>query len=512
MKRKVFAYFLILALCFTILGTGCSKSSGDTVNETKSKEPVEDGQVVMAIEHDMDSLDPHFSAAAGTKEILFNIFEGLMKADEKGNLNPAVAQDYSVSEDGLTYTFKLRKGIKFHNGDLVTVEDVKYSLDRVMGTETGKPLMPDFEKVEKVEVVDDETISIQLKEIDASLLSKLTVAIVPKSNEEHFADHPIGTGPFKFGSYLPEQSVTIEKFNEYWKDGLPHLDKVEFRIMPDREAALLSFKAGEIDMYPRLPNDRVEELGDGFETVSGPQNLVQLMIMNNAKEPFNDIRVRKAINYAVDVDEIIEAVAFGYGEKLGSNMSPVMKKYYQDGLEDMYNVNIEKAKQLLKEAGYEDGFKTKISIPSNYQFYVDMGEVIVQQLEKVGIHAKIELVEWGVWLDRIYKGRDYDMTIIGFSGKLDPNKILRRYCSNYSKNLMNYKNAKYDQLIEQANTEVNQEKRAKIYKEAQKILAEDAVCVFIMDPQFTVAMNKNIKGYKLYPIYVQDMSSIDYKE
>ncbi|QXM05448.1 ABC transporter substrate-binding protein [Crassaminicella indica] len=510
MKRKTFVYFLILCLSMAVLGTGCGDSSTNTVKETNSNETVEGGKVVMAIEQDMDSLDPHFSAAAGTKEILFNIFEGLMKPDEKGNVIPAVAEDYSISEDGLTYTFKLRKGIKFHNGDFVTVEDVKYSLDRVMGTETGKPLTSDLKNVRSVEIVDDKTILIQLKEVDASLLSKLTVAIVPKSNEKNFTKHPIGTGPFKFVEYLPEQRLVIEKFNDYWKKGIPHLDRVEFRILPDREASLLSFKAGEIDMYPRLPNERVEELGDGFETVSGPQNLVQLMVMNNKRAPFNDIRVRKAINYAVDVDEIIEAVAFGYGSKIGSNMSPVMERYYEDGLDDLYSINIKKAKQLLKEAGYEDGLKVKIAIPSNYQFHVDTGKVIVQQLEKVGIEAKIELVEWGVWLDRIYKGRDYDMTIIAFTGELDPGKMLKKYTSNARNNFMNYKNASYDKLIEKAEKEVDQKKRVQIYKEAQKILAEDAVCVFIMDPQFTMAMKKNIKGYKLYPIYVQDMSSVYY--
>lgn len=512
MKRNTIAYFLVLVLSFTILGTGCGKSSGDSVSETKSEKVVEGGPVVMAIEQDMDSLDPHLSAAAGTKEILFNIFEGLMKADAKGNVIPAVAKDYSVSEDGLTYTFKLRKGIKFHNGNLVTVEDVKYSLDRVMGTETKKPLTADFDKVEKIETPDDETIVMTLKEMDASLLSKLTTAIVPKENEENFTKNPIGTGPFKFVEYLPEQRMVMAKFDEYWQEGLPHLDKVEFRIMPDREAALLSFKAGEIDMYPRLPNERAEELGEGFETVSGPQNLVQLMVMNNEREPFNDLRVRKAINYAVDVDEVIEAVAFGYGSKLGSNMSPVMEKYYQEDLENLYNVNIEKAKELLKEAGYENGLKVKIAIPSNYQFHVDTGQVIVEQLKKAGIQAEIELVEWGVWLDKIYKGRDYDMTIIAFAGKLDIGKTLKKYTSKASNNFMNYKNEKYDQLIEQAQKEVNEENRAKIYKDAQKTLAEDAACVFIMDPQFTVAMKKNIKGYQLYPIYVQNMASVYYTE
>ncbi|MBF8982073.1 ABC transporter substrate-binding protein [Lutibacter sp. B2] len=511
MKNKIFIYCMIACMSLMI-ATGCSSSdpSESKSQETVEKTPVEGGNVVMMIEQDMDSLDPHIAASAGTKEVVFNIFEGLVKPDEKGELYPAVAERYEISDDGRTYTFTLRKGIKFHNGDAVTVEDITYSLDRVMGLTTGKPLQSGFEKVEKIETADDKTIIIKLKELDASLLTNLTVAILPKKNEGHFKDQPIGTGPFEFVSYAPEQNIIIKKYKDYWKKGIPHVDEVEFRIIPDREAALLSFRAGEIDIFPRLPNDRVEELGGQFTTVNGEQNMVQLMAMNNKRKPFDDIRVRKAMNYAVDVDEVINAVAFGYGAKLGSNMSPVMAKYHQEGLESVYDVNIEKAKGLLKEAGYENGFKTKIAIPSNYPFHVDTGQVIVEQLKKVGIDAQIELVEWGVWLERVYNNRDYDMTILSLTGKLDPYNILVRYQSDYSKNFMNYNNKEYDEIIKTAIKTNDDKKRVLLYKEAQKKLTEDAAAVYIMDPQFTVAMNKNISGYKMYPIYIQDMSSIYY--
>ncbi len=502
---------LILVLSLTVF-VGCGqRSDKQVVSEDSTSQIKSGGNVVVVVPQDPDYLDPHLAAAAGTQEMMFNVFEGLVKPDNQGHIHPAVASDYTVSEDGLVYTFTLRKGIKFHNGNLVTVDDVKYSLERLMGVETGEPLAASFTVIDNIETPDQQTVVITLKEFDASFLANLTVAILPEDNADHNLN-PIGTGPFKFIEYVPEQRVVIEKFADYWKEGVPYVDKVEFRIIPDNEAALLSFKSGAIDIYPRIANERLEELGSEFHYVQGMQNMVQLMTMNIAHKPFDDIRVRRAINYAIDVDEIIEAVAFGLGTKLGSNMSPVMPQYYQEGLESTYNLNIERAKELLTEAGYEDGFKTVISVPANYQFHVDTAQVIASQLQKVGIDVDIELVEWGVWLDRIYRGRDYEMTIIGFTGKLDPHKILGRFTSDYDANFLNYNNSEYDELIKQATKTVDLEQRAELYRRAQQILTEDAAAVYIMDPNFAVAMKQNIQGYIIYPLDVLDMSTIYFTE
>ncbi len=516
MLKKYSIFLLVFIMVSTLLLSGCgsppaeveepNNSEAETTLESGSM--IEGGNVVVRIEQDIDSLDPHLSAASGTEEIIFNIYEGLIKPNEKGELCPAVAESYEVAEEGLKYTFKLREGIKFHNGEAVTVDDVKFTFDRLMGVGEEKPLSSIFNVVKSIETQGEDTVIFTLSDVDASFLSNLNVAILPESNKEQFATDPIGTGPFKLVEYLPEQRVVLEKFEDYWDDKLPHIDSVEFRILPDLEAALLSFRAGEIDIFPRLPNDRVAELGSDVNTVQGLSNMVQLMALNNAVEPFNDLKVRQAINYAVDVDEIIEAVSFGYGAKLGSNMSPVMAVYYKEGLENTYNLDIEKAKKLLEEAGYPNGFNTTVSIPSNYQFHVDTGQVIVQQLAKIGIEAEIELVEWGVWLERIYKNRDYNMTIIAFTGKLDPNKILYRYKSDYASNFVNFNNPVYDKIIEDALVEIDQEKRADLYKQAQEILVDESASVYIMDPEFSVAMNNKLDGYKIYPIYVQDMANI----
>jgi peptide/nickel transport system substrate-binding protein len=465
-------------------------------------------KIVVVIPQDPDYLDPHLASAAGTYEMMFNVYEGLLKPAPDGTLLPAIAERYDITEDGRSYTFYLRPGVKFHNGQTVTTADVRYSLERLMGTQTGQPLSSYFTKVEAVETPDAERIILKLKEVDAALLNNLTTAsIIPKDYQE-LNTHPIGTGPFRFVEYRPGQRVLLEKFDDYWQTGRPFLDKVEFRIIPDREAALLALKNGTVDIYPRIDNNRTAELGEDFYTLRDKQNLVQLLAMNLNRKPFSDHRVRQAVNYAINKDELIELAAFGYGTKLGSGLSPAMANYYEPGLEDFYPPDHAKAQQLLAEAGYQDGFRTVLTVPSNYPFHVDTAQIIVEQLKKVGIKVEIELVEWAVWLQRVYKGRDYEMTIIGLAGKLDPLPTLIRYTSDYANNFFNYKNTEFDRLFQQAADESDQEKRAELYKKAQRILAEDAAAVFLMDPHYTVALRKEIAGYQTYPLYIQDLSTV----
>lgn len=521
MKKR---FMVLLALCLTLvmIMTGCGKGKVDSpdIGEDNGKNPGNEvesgsikkgGDIVVLIEQDVDFLDIQKAVASGTDEIMFNIFQGLMMPTPEGGIVNGLAESHVVSEDGLTYTFKLRDA-KFHDGSPVTAEDVKYSFDRYRGVITGTPLRSELINVDTIETPDDKTIVINMKQLDTSFLMNLHYSkIVPKSNEANFDTYPIGTGPFKFVEHLPEQRLVFERFDDYWDvDGIAHIDKVEFRIIPDAEAAFLSFQAGEIDMFPRLSTDKVDQLGDDFINVSFPSNAVQLLAINNAVEPFDDIRVRKAINYAIDVDEVIEAIVFGNGVKLGSNMSPVMAEYYQEGLENVYDLNLDEAKKLLKEAGYENGFKTVVTVPSNYPTHIDAAQVIIQQLAKVGIEVEMELVEWGVWLERVYRGREHEMTVIGFTGFLDPFKVLKKYISTDPANFVNFKNAEYDEMLSKVTVEQDLQERIKSYKRAQAILNEEAVCAFLMDQQFNTAMKKNIGGYKTYSIYVQDMAAVYY--
>ncbi|REK76044.1 ABC transporter substrate-binding protein [Paenibacillus paeoniae] len=522
-QNRRWSTILIFTLILTLLAACSGNSNSPTPAPSSSAqggepspsaaptpEPgskLDGGDVVVIVPQDPDYLDPHLAVAAGTSEIMFNVFEGLLKPNEKGQLYPAIAESYEVAPDGLTYTFKLRSGVQFHNGESVKAADVKYSYERLAGIDTGKPLQASFASVTAVEAPDEATVVIKLKENNAAFLTALTAAVIPKD----YADSntkPIGTGPFKFVDYLPGQRLTLAKNPAYYVNGVPSLDKVEFRIIPDQEAAFLAFKSGEADIFPRIGTEKLEELGDEFQGVSGPQNLVQVLIYNIAKKPFDDVRVRQAVNHAINKDELIEGVALGNGIKLGSHLSPIMAQYFQEGLEDYYAYDVEKAKGLLAEAGYADGFSVKLSVPSNYAFHVATAEVAAQQLSKVGIKVTIEPVEWAVWLERIYKGHDYESTIIGFDGKLNPYDILNKYLSDSPNNLFKYNSPTFDETLRATVTEIDQEKRTALFKDLQTELAKEAAAVYIMDPYLNVALKKNLAGYKQYPLYVQDLSTV----
>ena len=243
MKRKVTGILLVLSMAVTIALSGCSgdkdKASSTTENKL-SGNPVEGGSIRVGISQDLDSLDPHKAVAAGTKEVLFNIYEGLVKPDKDGNLAEAVASSYVISDDAKVYTFTLRDGVKFHNGNDVTAEDVKYSIDRCADTSNGEPLVSAYSIIESVNILDDRTVEVRLTEANTEFLAYMTTAIIPKDYNE-LETMPIGTGPFKYVSRSPQENVILEKNQDYWGDKA-HLDEVEFKIIADADMLVTNLK------------------------------------------------------------------------------------------------------------------------------------------------------------------------------------------------------------------------------------------------------------------------------
>lgn len=472
------------------------------------------GEIVVGITQDLDSLDPHKAVAAGTKEVLYNIFEGLIKVDENGNFVPAVAESYEISADGLRYNFVLRNGVKFHNGKTVTTEDVIYSLKRIAGMlETSDPevsVLSAFSIISEINKTEN-GIEVILSEPNSELIGFFTCSIIPCDYDGQ-STRPVGTGPFKFVSYEPLVNLVVEKNTDYYVNGAPYLDKVTFKITTGTDAAFLELMAGSIDIFPYLTNEQAEQLKGKFDILDGTMNLVQALFLNNAVEPFNDVRVRQAICYALDRQEILNVVAGGKGKIVGTNMFPSFEKYYEASLESYYNTDIEKAKALLKEAGYGDGLSFTITVPSNYDFHVKTAQVIVSQLSKVGIDAKIKLVEWATWLSDVYSGRQFETTVIGLDSKLAPSDVLRFYPSTSSKNFMNYTNTKFDELFTKAKQATDETEKADYYRQCEKLLTEEAASAYIQSPAQLVAVNPKLGGYKFYPLYVQDMSTIFYKK
>lgn len=518
MKRPRKVLLGVMTLVVTIALCACggdkggeSSTKGNNSTETKESgvtvegEIVRGGEITVGITQDLDSLDPHLMVQAGTREVLFNVFEGLVKADSDGNLVPAVASGYDISDDAKTYTFTLRDGITFHDGSAVTVDDIKYSIERYAEINSSA-----FSNLESVEIVDEKTVKIHLHEGNTEFLSMLTLEIVPQSNEANFATQPIGTGPFKFVSYTPGQDFVVEAYEGYWNPELPYLDKVTFKIIADTDTATVQLQAGTLDIVQYLSEDQTATLPENIGVVEGSLNYIQGLFLNQEFEPFKDIRVRQALNYAVDKNMINDFLLSGKSHIIGTHMIPAMSKYYNEETEDLYETNIEKAKALLKEAGYENGFELTISVPNNYSLHADTAEIIVENLKEIGITAKIELIEMTSWTENVYQGRDFEATVIAFTAKLDPSTTLRNYYSESPTNFCNYSSEAFDSAYLGAKAALDDETKVELYKECQMILAQDAVAVFIQDPANLVAVNNDLAGYEFYPISAQDVSLIHY--
>lgn len=509
---KIISAFLIAAACFSFVAcaSGGNESSADSSKAGSSAAQMsQGGDFTLGLQTQPDHLDPYLASTADSRQILFNIFEGLVKPDKDGNLQCAVAENYTMSDDATSYTFKIRKGIKFHNGSEVTADDVKYSLDTAGGLTTGKILVSALKNVKSVETQDTSTVKINLKKADYDFLPYLTVAIVPKGYTQQDT-HPVGTGPFKFASYTPQQSLVLEKNKDYWQKDLPHLDKITFKLESDSNALLTDLQGGSVD-GASITNSVASQLGSGFNIIQSNSNSVQLLALNNKSKPFDNKLVRQAVSYALDPDEIIKTACLGKGVRCGTPVIPGLKKYFDSSLTNAYDQNIEKAKALLKQAGYANGFSMTITVPSNYAVHVDSAQVIVSELKKAGITAQIKQVDFATWLSSVYKNREYQSTVVSVDGAtLSPKSYLSRYVSTDSNNFVNYSSTQYDKVYQTAAAEKDETKRVELYKNAQQILSQDAASVYIQDISASNALKDGVKGFTAYPLYVFDASTLYY--
>ncbi|MDD3958858.1 MAG: ABC transporter substrate-binding protein [Oscillospiraceae bacterium] len=467
------------------------------------------GEVVVGITQEPGIFDPHTSVAAGDEEILFNIFEGLVKCLPSGEFAPALATDYVISDDATIYTFTLRTGVVFHNGEPMTAEDVVYSISRAAGLETGVPLRDDLSGILSVEATSTNSIRIVLESPDAELLPFLAVAIIPRSVAD-INETPIGTGPFKFQEYRVCESVILVRNNNYWQSGLPYLDRVTFKITPDMNTAFLQLRSGSIDIFPYLDSEKASRIESDYQILSGESNMIHLLALNNVVAPFDNPKVREAMNRAIDRTELIQILMDGAGTPIYSGLSPAMGAYYNESLNNAFPYDPERAVELLTEAGYPDGFRATLVVPSNYRHHINAATILVDQFSRVGIHLSVLTVDWATWLSSVYAARDFETTVIALTSDFSPRDVLSRYVSDAGNNFINYSNPEFDAVFDQIRGEPDEDERILLYHRLQEILAEDSASVYFEDPRNIVAVSKDLSGYVVYPIYVQDMSTVHY--
>ena len=516
MKKSILAAILVVVLMLGSL-SGCkgtttkpNTNGSENLPSSGNNQTAHANEMVVGIPQDLDSLDPFQMGTAGTREVMFNVFEGLIKLNPDGSYKDAVASSHKVSEDGLKYTFTLRDGVAFHNGNAVTVDDVLYSLDTCVASTVNESVAAAL-SVATISA-EGKDIVFDLKEANSDFLAYVSNAYIVPKDYKNQATAPVGTGPFKFESYKVQDSLVLAKNGSYY--GTPaKLDKVTFKIFANTEAELMALDSGALDMVAHLQYDQISTLTNGYDVLDGTMNLAVAMYLNNAVAPFNNVLVRQALCHAVDIDEIMAFATGGQGVKIGSSMFPNFGKYFDASLANTYNHDEAKAKDLLKQAGYEKGFTFKITYATEYEHpYGDMAAAIQQQLAKVGVTVELNPIEWNSWYTDVYKGRNFDATIVGFdTSVLSATGMLQRWTSTASKNMIGFNNAEYDKTYAEAVACTDDAKQTTLYKKCLEILNKDAANVYIQDLAEYVVINPALEGYNFYPLYIMDMSTIGVK-
>jgi peptide/nickel transport system substrate-binding protein len=429
------------------------------------------------------------SATAGV--VFYNVQEALVKVDRHGKLVPWLAEKWHTS-DNKNYTFFLKKGVRFHNGREMKAADVKFVFDRAMNPETKHPAIKQYEVIADIIVKDDYTITFALKTTNANFL--LTMArqgsvIYPREAVETLKSEPIGTGPYKVAEWVRGDRIVLAKNPDYHVKGLPKLDRVTYRFIPDPNAALAALKAGDVDatMFGLGPEHIPDLQKDPrFQVIVGETTNDVIMSMNNSRKPFTDVRVRRAVTYGINKPEVVKGAMFGFGRVLGTNVDP-LNPYFVD-MSGAMPYDPAKAKKLLAEAGYPNGFEAVLKVAPQYYYTVRTGEVLADQLQKVGVKIKIEQIEWGQWLSRVWKDADYDLTIIGHAEAWD--------VANYAnpKYYFRYDSPEFQKIFQESEVTVDDKARRELYVKIQKKLVEDAPVVWLYIHPRLVVTKKGLQG------------------
>jgi peptide/nickel transport system substrate-binding protein len=474
MPKRIFAAALLLAASLT--PAAAAKTS-----------------LALGMATEPPGLDPTIAAPVSIREVTWvNLYEGLVRVDRNGRVQPLLAKSWEISPDGLTYRFSLQQGVKFHDGSAFDSADVKFAFDRARSPNSTNAQKQIFAPIDSIETPDPATVVIKLKEPSGNFLYFMgwgdAVIVAPETAENNKAS-PVGTGPFKFKSWTRGDRVELVRNPDYWQKDKVKLDSVTFRFINDPQAQVAALRAGDLDAFPNLgaPELFSEMKKDArFTAVAGNTEGETVAGMNNTKKPFDDVRVRRALMHAVDRKALVEGAYSGYGQPIGSHFSPNHPAFV-----DMTGVvpyDPAKAKALLKEAGYGNGLSITIKSPQ-MAYASRSAELLAAMLSEVGVELKIIPTEFPAkWIEEVFRNKDYDVTVVSHTEPLDIDIYARD--SYY----FNYKNDKFRALIADIARTTDEKARFAKYAEAQKILAEDVPALFLFQLPKLGVWNAKLKG------------------
>ncbi len=465
--------------------------------------------VTIGMQLEPPNLDPTGGAAAAIDEVVYaNVFEGLTRFGSDGSVLPALASSWTISDDGLTYTFALNENVQFHDGSAMDADDVKFSLERAMADDSTNAQKQLFANIASVENVDGFAV-LTLKQPDGNMLFNLAwgdAVIVAEESAGSLATSPIGTGPFKFKNWVQGDQIVLEKNPDYWGEPV-QLEQATFKFISEPTAAFAALMAGDIDAFPNFPapeNLPILEADPRFTVVLGSTEGETILSTNNKQAPLDNVLVRQAIAHAIDRSAIIDGAMYGYGTPIGTHFAPHNPAYVD--LTGNSNFDPEKSKALLKEAGLADGFTTTLKLPPP-AYARRGGEIIASQLRDVGITVEISNLEWAQWLEQVFKGKDYGLTIVSHTEPMD----IGIYAN--PEYYFQYDNAEFQALMTTLEGEADAGERTRILQDAQNIIANDYVNGYLFQLAKTGVASAKLKGlWENSPTQANDLTGVYWEE
>ena len=466
--------------------------------------------VVLAMTLEPPGLDPTAGAASAIAEIvLYNIFETLTKVNGDGSVTPLLAESWTISPDAKAYTFKLRKGVKFQNGEPFNAAAVRYSFERAVAKDSVNKDKATFANIAAIDTPDEHTVVLTLKNGNPDLLFQLgqaTAVIVEPKSVATNNTQPVGTGPYKLDSWSRGSSATLVRWDGYRNAANVKIRRATIRFISDPSAQVASLLSGDVDAFPRVAAARSLEQfkrDKRFQILIGGSRAKVIVAMNNKRKPLDDVLVRRAIAAAIDRKAVIDGAVDGFGVPIGSYYTPGAPGYV-----DLTGVNaydVAKARALLHQAGVTLPLELTMKLPPT-PYARQGGEIVASMLDKVGIKVKLENVEWAQWLSGVYKDRAYDLTVIAHVEPLDFGNFAR---PNY---YWGYESPKFNALWDKIQATADAGERNRLMGEAQRLVAEDAVAAYLYQPTWITVANARLKGlWKDVPLFANDIAALSWQ-